>query len=191
MFSYLDIFILDIFLGTNNEPPQNYHPPNCTWNVYWLALDFSTSSEQLATTTHLTHSYCTLFLLRFFHMHTHVRACTHVREMREKPHTHIKNIKKSLGRFHLNKNLNQLINRKIKELKLFGSRTWWSNTYTIKPVLGHNFIQSPIPPTLSQLQLNVTPPPPPFLSVFQIVISKRFPIRSQLLNFPIFSMWLS
>jgi hypothetical protein len=40
MFSYLDIFALDTFLGTNNEPPQHYRLPNHTWNAYQLALDF-------------------------------------------------------------------------------------------------------------------------------------------------------
>jgi hypothetical protein len=39
-------------------------PPNCTWNGYRLALDLSPSSQQLAVTTHLTHNYCTLLLLR-------------------------------------------------------------------------------------------------------------------------------
>jgi hypothetical protein len=33
--------------------------------VYWLALDLSTSFQQLAVTTHLTHNYCTLLPLRF------------------------------------------------------------------------------------------------------------------------------
>jgi hypothetical protein len=57
-FSFLDIFILDTFLGTNDEPPQHYHPPNCTWNVFRLALDLSALSQQLAITRHVTHNYC-------------------------------------------------------------------------------------------------------------------------------------
>jgi hypothetical protein len=65
MFSYLDIFILDTCLGTNDTPPQHYRLPNYTWNEYRLPLDLTTSSQQLAVTIHLTHSYCTLLLLRF------------------------------------------------------------------------------------------------------------------------------
>jgi hypothetical protein len=53
MFSYLDIFVLGTFLGTNRETPQHYRPPN----AYRL-------THQLSITTHLTHNYCTL-LLRF------------------------------------------------------------------------------------------------------------------------------
>jgi hypothetical protein len=64
-FSYLGIFILVTFLGRKDESPQHYSSPNCTWNAYWIALDFSTLSHQLAITTHLTHNYCTLLPLRF------------------------------------------------------------------------------------------------------------------------------
>jgi hypothetical protein len=65
MFSCLDIFVLDNFPGINDEPPQHYRPPNRTWNAYRLDIDLNTSSQQLAITTHLTHNYCTLLLLRF------------------------------------------------------------------------------------------------------------------------------
>jgi hypothetical protein len=60
----LDIFVLDSFLGTNDEPPEHYCPSYHTWNVYQLALDFRTSSQQLEVTTRLTQNYCTL-LSRF------------------------------------------------------------------------------------------------------------------------------
>jgi hypothetical protein len=54
-FPYLDIIIMDICLGTNDGPPQHYCLPNCTWNAYSLALDLSTTSQQLAITKHLTY----------------------------------------------------------------------------------------------------------------------------------------
>jgi hypothetical protein len=64
MFSYLDIFVLDAFLSTNDKPTQHYSPPNHTWNAYRLGLDLSPSSQQLAITARLTHNYWTL-LVRF------------------------------------------------------------------------------------------------------------------------------
>jgi hypothetical protein len=65
MFSCLDIFVLDTFLGTSDEPPQHYRKSDCTWNAYRLAVGLGTSSQQLAVTTQLTHNYCTFLLLRF------------------------------------------------------------------------------------------------------------------------------
>jgi hypothetical protein len=55
MFSYLNIFVLDIFLRTNGEPPEHYQLPNRTWNAYQLA-------QQLAITTHLTHNFFLLLV---------------------------------------------------------------------------------------------------------------------------------
>jgi hypothetical protein len=59
--SYLDIFTLDTFLGINDESSRHYRPPNRAWNEYQLALGLSTSSQQLAITTQLTHNYCSLY----------------------------------------------------------------------------------------------------------------------------------